>query len=137
MGLEVRNGACIVGRRRGGGGGWARVRAWGFGGCCGSRQRGGAADRAPPPPRGRRAGARGRGGAPRLRRRPRGGGEGCGGRERAICATSMLWVRRVRKLSPSWKTKTWVLYWRRRKAREWMIRSRSRPKGERASAGSG
>eukprot|EP01022_Parablepharisma_sp_SALTPOND_P033114 TRINITY_DN881_c1_g1_i23.p1 TRINITY_DN881_c1_g1~~TRINITY_DN881_c1_g1_i23.p1 ORF type:complete len:1292 (+),score=465.19 TRINITY_DN881_c1_g1_i23:16524-20399(+) len=46
--------------------------------------------------------------------------------ERAICATSMLWVRRVRKRSPSWFTKTWVLYSRRRKAVEWTMRSRSR-----------
>src|SRR5512134_292289 len=46
--------------------------------------------------------------------------------ERAICATSRLCVSRVRKRSPSWFTKTWVLYSRRRKAVEWTMRSRSR-----------
>ena len=37
-----------------------------------------------------------------------------------------VWVRRVRKWSPSWNTKTCVLCFRRRKAVAWMIRSRSR-----------
>jgi hypothetical protein len=46
--------------------------------------------------------------------------------ERAIWATSMLCVRRVRNRSPSWLTKTWVLYSRRRKAVECTMRSRSR-----------
>ena len=44
--------------------------------------------------------------------------------ERAIWATSMLWVRRVRKKSPTWLTKTCVLYWSLRKAELWMMRSR-------------
>src|SRR3990172_5724566 len=58
--------------------------------------------------------------------------------ERAIWETSMVWVRRGREWSPSWFTKTWVLYSRRRKAAEWMTRSRSRWKTERnGSSGSG
>ena len=36
--------------------------------------------------------------------------------ERPICATSRLCVSRVRNRSPSWLTKTWVLYSSRRKA---------------------
>ena len=45
---------------------------------------------------------------------------------REIWATSIEWVRRVRNMSPSWLTKTCVLYSRRRNAALWMIRSRSR-----------
>ena len=41
------------------------------------------------------------------------------------------WVRRVRKWSPSWATKTWVFSFSRRKAEAWMMRSRSRAKGVR------
>ncbi|CPL73399.1 Uncharacterised protein [Bordetella pertussis] len=54
---------------------------------------------------------------------------------RAIWATSRLWVRRVRNRSPSWLTKTWVLYSRRRNALEWMMRSRSRWNSVRFSGG--
>jgi hypothetical protein len=45
---------------------------------------------------------------------------------RAICATSMVCVRRFRKWSQRPGAKTWVLASRRRKARECTTRSRSR-----------
>ena len=45
---------------------------------------------------------------------------------RAICATSMVWVRRLRKWSEARLVKTWVLSSRRRKARACTMRSRSR-----------
>ena len=45
---------------------------------------------------------------------------------RATCATSIVCVSRVRYESPSWLTKTCVLYSRRRNAAAWMTRSRSR-----------
>ena len=54
---------------------------------------------------------------------------------RPICATSRLWVRRTRKWSPSGATNTWVLWRSRRKATEWMIRSRSRWKMSRGPRG--
>ena len=58
--------------------------------------------------------------------------------ERAIWATSSEWVRRVRKWSPSWATKTWVFSFSLRKAEVWMIRSRSRANGVRVRlSGSG
>jgi hypothetical protein len=46
--------------------------------------------------------------------------------QRAICATSMVWVRRLRKWSEARLVKTWVLPARRRKARACTMRSRSR-----------
>ena len=45
---------------------------------------------------------------------------------RAIWDTSRVWVRRVRYKSPSGERKTWVFCLSRRKALQWMIRSRSR-----------
>ncbi len=54
---------------------------------------------------------------------------------RAICATSMVWVRRERKWSEAREVKTWVLPARRRKARDWTMRSRSRWKAVRAGRG--
>jgi hypothetical protein len=46
--------------------------------------------------------------------------------ERPICATSIECVSRVRNRSPSWLTKTCVLYSSLRNAVEWTMRSRSR-----------
>ena len=43
----------------------------------------------------------------------------------------MVWVRRERKWSEAREVKTWVLPARRRKARAWTMRSRSRWKGVR------
>ena len=45
---------------------------------------------------------------------------------RLICVTSSVCVSRVRWWSLVWETSTWVLYISRRKAVEWMMRSRSR-----------
>src|SRR5665213_2533963 len=57
---------------------------------------------------------------------------------RATCATSMVWVRRLRKWSEARLVKTCVLPARRRNARDCTIRSRSRSKGLRPSpAGAG
>ncbi len=52
---------------------------------------------------------------------------------RAICVTSRVWVRRLRKWSlggsSGRRAKTWVLPARRRKARAWRMRAASRAKG--------
>jgi len=45
---------------------------------------------------------------------------------RAICATSSVCVSRLRKWSEKRTVKTWVFASRRRNAREWTTRSRSR-----------
>src|SRR5690554_309868 len=55
---------------------------------------------------------------------------------RPTWVTWMVWVIRVTKWSPSGLRNTWVLCFRRRKALEWTIRSRSRSKAVRNSSGS-
>src|SRR5712692_8499834 len=55
---------------------------------------------------------------------------------RATWVTSSVWVRRIRKWSPSGARKTWVLCASRRKALAWRMRSRSRWKAVRRGCGS-
>jgi hypothetical protein len=50
---------------------------------------------------------------------------------RAICTTSMVCVKRLRKWSDALLVNTWVLPARRRNARAWTMRSRSRWNGVR------
>ena len=81
--------------------------------------------RARPGRRGRTACGRGRAPARSPRPGPR-SAAGCARSSAPICATSSECVSRVRNRSPSWLTKTCVLYSSRRNAVEWTMRSRSR-----------